>query len=367
MAKKSPKGSVSITEVDGRFRLRWSHFDEIGRQKRYTLAAGAVNTPNRTTAEILARQIELDIAGGHYDYSLKRYKQGADRPDPITVEALFDRYIKAEFSLEQTSSIERYKTIRNHFAKFQSSITVDACSERKAISFVDYLQECGQSGETVNMNLTCIRAVWSWAVKKGLAHVNPWLDLKVEVEPREQAKPFTLDEIRKILEAFQGSYYESFVRFMLGVGCRIGEAVALDWSAVSPDCLKVSIKQSYNLRSRKIKSTKTGKTRDVKVSPKIQAMLQELRNLSTSEVVFPSPKGKRIDRANFRKRHWQPTLERLGIEYRSPYNARHTRWSHEIARGMDIAEAAKLAGNRPRTMMDRYYGATKETRLSDLD
>jgi integrase len=364
---KAKKGSVSISDVDGRFRLRWTYFDELRRVKRYTLAAGAVNETNHTAAEKLAKTIELDIASENFDYSLRKYKQGLDRSESITVEALFDRYISAELSIDQTSSIERYKTIRNHFTRFQRSMTADDCTEKKAISFMHYLQERGQSGETVNMNLTCIRAVWVWGIKKGLVHVNPWLDLKVEVEPREQAKPFTLDEIRKILEAFQGNYYENFVRFMLGVGCRIGEAVALDWSAINEDCSEIFIKQAYNLKARKIKGTKTGKTRHVPVSPKIQALLQELRQSSNSEIVFPSPKGGRIDRANFRKRHWKPTLEKLGIEYRSPYNARHTRWSHEIKNGLDIATAAKYAGNRPRTMMDRYLGSTGSPRLQDFD
>ncbi|BAU12510.1 integrase family protein [Leptolyngbya sp. NIES-3755] len=365
---RAKKGSVSISNVDGCLRLRWNYFDELGRQKRFTISAGAVSETNRKAAERLARQIELDIASGNYDYSLKKYKQGLDRPESITVEALFERYINTVIDSDRTSSVDRYKTIRNHFAKFQRSITADGCTEKKAIAFMRYLQNCGQSGETVNMNLTCIRAVWVWAIKKGLVHVNPWLDLKVDVEPREQAKPFTIDEISKILKSFQGGFYESFVRFMLGVGCRIGEAVALDWNAVNDDCSEVFIKQAYNLRSRKIKSTKTGKTRYVPVSSKIQALLQELRKSATSDIVFPSPKGGRIDRANFRKRYWKPTLEKLGIEYRSPYNTRHTRWSHEIASGnLDIATAAQYAGNRPRTMLDRYYGATKRPKLSDFD
>ncbi|MBW4441803.1 MAG: tyrosine-type recombinase/integrase [Plectolyngbya sp. WJT66-NPBG17] len=325
-----------------------------------------VNGVNRTVAERLAKQIELDIASGNFDPSLQKYKQGLDRPDPITIEALIERYINAKISNDKTTSTARYKTLKNHFAKFQRLITVDGCSEKKAIAFVSYLQDCGQNAETVNMNLTCIRAVWNWAIKQGLTQVNPWFDLKVESEPREQPKPFTIEEIRKILEAFEGSYYQNFVHFLLGVGCRIGEAIALDWTSVNEDCSEVWIKQSYNLRSRKIKSTKTDEPRYVPVSPKIQSLLQELKKSAGSDAIFPAPKGGRIDRDNFRKRHWQPTLETLGIEYRSPYNTRHTKWSHEIRNGMDIATAAKYAGNRPRTMLDRYYGSTDRPRLSDF-
>ena len=54
MAKKSLKGSVSIASVDGRFRLRWSHFNDLGRQKRFFLPAGIVNDTNRAVASFFA-------------------------------------------------------------------------------------------------------------------------------------------------------------------------------------------------------------------------------------------------------------------------------------------------------------------------
>ncbi|MBD2079601.1 site-specific integrase [Leptolyngbya sp. FACHB-17] len=366
MPNKSPKGSVAIGEVDGRFRLRWQSFDEMKRPKRFTLPCGAVNGVNRSAAERLARQIELDIASGNFDPSLRKYKHGYGSDSSLSVDALMERYIKT-ISPEKTSSVDRYKTLRNHLLKFQGKLSVDGCTEKKAVAFMGYLQDCGQGGETVNMNLTCIRAVWNWAIKKGLAKSNPWLDLRVDVDPRESAKPFTLEEIHRILEAFEDSHYRDFVTFLMGVGCRIGEAVALDWASVSEDCSEVWIAKSFDLRSHKIKTTKTNEARSVPLSPKIQSLLLRLKETASSSFVFPSPKGKRIDRNNFRRSYWKPTLERLEIEYRSPYHTRHTRWSHEISTGnLDIATAAKYAGNRPRTMLDRYLGSTKRPRLSDL-
>ncbi|MBD1848402.1 tyrosine-type recombinase/integrase [Cyanobacteria bacterium FACHB-63] len=367
MGSKSPKGSVAITEVDGRFRLRWSHFDELGRQKRFTISAGAANEVNRSVAERLARQIELDIASGNFDHSLRKYKPGSGRSDSVEVEALIDRYIKAHFSPDQTTSIDRYGTLRNHFGKFQRSITVSACTDKKAIAFVSYLQS-SQKNETVNMNLTLLRSIWRWAIKQGITHVNPWVDLKVETEPRPRPKPFSREEIKRILEAFKGHHYENFVRFLFGVGCRIGEAAALDWDAVSDDCSEIWIKRSYNLRSRKVKSTKTGKDRYVPIPSGIQSMLQELKKTAVSDAVFLSHKGVRVRRDSFRRSYWIPTLEKLGIEYRSPYKTRHSRWSHSLSSGeLDIATASEYAGNSPRTMSDRYYGATKKPRLTDLD
>jgi integrase len=364
---KAVKGSVSISVVDGRFRLRWQGVDSQGKPKRFTLAAGAENNVNRIAAERLAREIELDLASGNFDPTLRKYKKGVDSQNSLTIAQLCDRYVNVRIRADQSSSIERYKTLKNHLLNCFRDLTVEDCDDRKAAAFVRYLCNLELAGDTTNLYLTLCRAVWNWGQKKGYVRMNPWLDLKVETQPKPPAKPFSTGEVAKILTAFEESYYHNFVRFLLGAGCRIGEAAALRWDAVSDDCSEVWFGRAWDAKGKRVKPTKTNRTRTVPVSPGIQALLQQLKQSADSELVFPSPKGGFMDRANFRKRHWKPTLERLGIEYRSTYNSRHTRWSHEIAKGMDIAIAARYAGNRPRTMMDRYLGATDRPRLKDFD
>jgi integrase len=48
------------------------------------------------------------------------------------------------------------------------------------------------------------------------------------------------------------------------------------------------------------------------------------------DLVFPSPKGKPISDQNFRKRAWKTVLSKMGVEYRKPYNSRHTLTSHAL-------------------------------------
>lgn len=364
---KAQKGSVVVSAANGRLRLRWSGRDAQGRPKRFTLAFGAVNTTNRLAAERLAREIELDIASGNFDSSLRKYKHGLERGGGLLVGDLCDRYIKSHVSPTQSSSLERYTTLKNRLHQCFGESQVEEVTEREARKFVQYLSDKALKGETINLYLTLVRAVWSWAIKRGLTQINPWLDWQVETEPNPGAKPFTKEEVEKILKGFEGSYYEDFVRFLLGAGCRIGEAIALYWDAINDDCSEVWIGRAWDAKGRRVKKTKTNKTRTIPVSPGIQKLLQERKANTTSDLVFPSQKGSFIDRQNFLNRHWKPLLERLEIPYRPPYNSRHTRWSHEIASGMDIATAAAYAGNRPRTMLNRYYGATDRPRLKDWD
>ncbi|UBF28861.1 DUF3596 domain-containing protein [Kovacikia minuta CCNUW1] len=70
--KKASKGSVQVTESHGRLQLR---FRVQGISKRFNLSMGLPDNPtNRKAAEQRARQIELDVASGNFDPTLKKYK-----------------------------------------------------------------------------------------------------------------------------------------------------------------------------------------------------------------------------------------------------------------------------------------------------
>ena len=132
---------------------------------------------------------------------------------------------------------------------------------------------------------------WFQAVTTFDRGVTTCSENKVVTMAKQSAKPFTREEIHKIMEAFKGNYYENFVRFLLGVGCRTGEAIALEWSAINDDCSEVWIGKAWDSKGKRVKSTKTNETRTVPISPGVQKMLQDLREQSKSKLVFPAPKG----------------------------------------------------------------------------
>jgi integrase len=366
MAKRS-KGGVSIYLERGRLRLRWSCPDPQGQPKRYSIAFGENTGFNRNAAERLAKQVEGDIASGNFDHSLRKYRATTEAGNAApALGMLVDRYVAARFTADQSSSLERHRTLKNHLIRCFGNIEADEVDDRNAAYFAEFLGQT-QGGESVNHSLTVLRSIWRWGIERGYVQVNPWLNQSVAVEPRQDARPFSLEEIRAIVAGFEGDYYQDFVRFLLGAGCRIGEAIALEWSAISADCSEVWFGKAWDAKGKRVKPTKTNKVRTVPMSPGIQTFLKARQQAAESRLVFPSPTGEYIDRQNFVNRHWRPILMRLGIEYRTPYNSRHTRWSHEIANGLDVAVAARYAGNRSRTMMERYLGATKRPPLMDLD
>lgn len=366
--QKAKSGTVSVSAAENRVRLRWQAIDANGVKRRYCLSFGADTQHNWTAAELLAKQIELDIISGNFDTSLKKYRPADDdKNQALSIDKIFDKFISAKKTELENSSIDKYGVLKNQLIKNLGNISIELIDEAKANKFIKYCQSKELTGETINAYLTLLRAVWVWAIKRQLAEINPWQDLKVRTEPKQMARPFSEEEVSRILKAFEGNHYYNFVVFVLSVGCRPGEAIALNWDAVSEDCSEVWIGRGWDAKTKQLKATKTRKNRTLLVNESCQRMLLKRRESAAGNdsAVFLSEKGKRIDRKNFLNREWKKALKVAGIEYRPFYNSRHSKWTNEVYHGLDIATAASLAGNTPRTMLNRYLGVTKIPKLRE--
>lgn len=85
MGQKSCKGSVSISECDGRIRLRWRILG-----KRYSLNLSKWDELNLLQAKKLALQIEQDIILNNFDVTLDRYKQKEKKEAPVVNKSIVE-------------------------------------------------------------------------------------------------------------------------------------------------------------------------------------------------------------------------------------------------------------------------------------
>ena len=75
---KTPKGEISITDSEGRIRLRWRYAGE-----RYSLNLPFAYKPeNLHLATVKVTEIKLDMLRGCFDTSLKKYEHS---PNPKSV------------------------------------------------------------------------------------------------------------------------------------------------------------------------------------------------------------------------------------------------------------------------------------------
>ena len=86
---RTPKGEVSIENIDGWIRLRWRY-----QGQRKTMSLGLRHDPvNLAVAQQRANQIHLDIISGNYDPTLSKYKSDRSQQlQAIGAVDLFKRY-----------------------------------------------------------------------------------------------------------------------------------------------------------------------------------------------------------------------------------------------------------------------------------
>ena len=370
--KKKPKGTVKVESDKGWLRLRFTFGG-----KRRAFALGLPDTDiNRKFAEQKARQIELDILSSNFDSSLQKYKPQTQseetKANSITTEELILRFIeKKSHFVSSPRSLEKYQTVLTHLKSFRvkSKRINDSWANRPAIDFTQDCSEqlyqyllCRLAPVTLKQSIVWLSACWQWGIEEEIIEFDPWKPLikRIKVPPKQMPKPFTQQEIKAIIQGFEQdkyySHYVEFVEFLFGTGCRTGEAIGLCWKHLSEDCSTVWIGESLSRGIRK--ATKTNRARTITLTSRLQSLLLSMKsnNFDLEKPVFTSRQGKAVDDHNFRNRAWKSVLAKVGVEYRKPYNTRHTLISHALDRGMNPVAVAQLTGHDVQTLYENYAG-----------
>ncbi|WP_223173799.1 tyrosine-type recombinase/integrase [Gloeobacter kilaueensis] len=360
-----------IEAVEGRLRLRW----QAG-GKRYAMALGLPDgVVNRKMAQVKAGQIEGDIATGNFDATLSKYRAPtatgtAKRTKIVLAVELFDRFTAYKAKFLDPRTIENYLAIRSLLVRFFGEKPAADIDQASAENFAQWLvEQAGVAPRTAREKLWLIKSAWKWAMEpiRGIVQVNVWAELpgRVKVPPKQRPRPFSKEEMARIVEGFTASsyyaHYTDYVRFLLATGVRTGEAVGLQWKHVAADCSWAWIGESVSKGVRK--ATKTGKARVLPMTAALQAilLLRKGAGVEPEALVFPAPGGGPIDANNFHRRAWMTVLGSLGIDPRRPYNCRHSLVSNALDMGMSPLDVAALTGHNVRTLYT-FYAANVNSR-----
>jgi integrase len=353
--KKTQKGSVIVRSVKGRLRLVWTF---CGKRYYFALELGDTKA-NRAIAELKAKQIERDIVNDLFDPTLEKYRAAYQRRAlGMSAVEVFEKYIAYKAKTLRKRSLEKYTFTLSHLRQFFKD---EPASEAKCEAFKDWLAN-RMEPITLKQRISFLKSAWVWGIEKKLVSENPWVEAlrQVRVPPKQKPKPFTAEERQRIVAAFRGdryfAYYADFVEFLLGAGCRPGEACALRWKHITDDCGLVWIGEAYS--RGEVGATKTNEQRFLRLTARLKDLLKSRRapNAKPEGLVFPAAKGGYIDDHNFRNRAWKSVLKGLEIDYRKPYTMRSTFASGALEAGLSPAVVASLTGHTVETLYRHYAG-----------
>ncbi len=361
--------NIWIDRKGSTLRLRWLY-----EGKRKQISLGVKDSPSGIAyANQKKAQIQMDIISGHFDPTLLKYKPRklGTNPTEITAVALFEKYAVAIAKDKDLApgSMHRYKAIASKLRECFGGKLAHQVNESIAKNAVAVMSET-LSGQTVKTYLFLIRACWDWGRGRyHLAESNPWADClgRVKFQPVQRKKPFTISELQAIIAAFRShshySHYADFVVFLSHTAVRFGEAVGLKWEHLGTDFSTAWIGESISRGHQNKKGTKTGKVRTIQLPPSVRSMLAvrfARLNPHPEDLVFASPKGLTIDDHRFRARAWKTILASCHVEYRTPYNLRHSAISHALHRGANPIALAEQTGHDKRVMLSTYAHAIEQ-------
>ncbi|MEG4307135.1 site-specific integrase [Microcoleus sp. D3_18a_C4] len=146
-----------------------------------------------------------------------------------------------------------------------------------------------------------------------------WHEVLDEKELENDRRAFTREERDIIIKAFYESdkasdrVYAPLIEFYFLTGCRTSEAIPLIWKDIDLEKNLIRFSKSLGKSTQKVKETKTGEARFFYFSntSRLRELLLKLKSESSSEIVFPSKRGKYHSQSSIGKRWLGYTLNNV--------------------------------------------------------
>ncbi|HEY9803004.1 MAG TPA: tyrosine-type recombinase/integrase [Leptolyngbyaceae cyanobacterium] len=362
-----------------------------GYKKQFFISTGLIDTEeNRKKIRSLRDAIETDIFLEQFDPTLDRYqkfkkKKKKEAPKPLIISSLaelWERYSKYQSQHLEPSTMFNYERIRKIINKLPTD-NLDRSPEIR-----DFLLE----NYSYHMAWQCIEAFsrcCEWGLISNLITTNTFkkLRLKKRKRTRNKIKAFTVEQRDLIISTFENhdkfSHFAPIIKFLFWTGCRPGEAIALTWEDVSPDCLHIEINKAYASKVKVLKGTKNGKVRTFSTNKgsKLNLLLLSIRpnNPDQKSFVFTDEAGKMLTflalekcwRGGKKGRYNYPGVvrelaEQGKVKFCRLYTTRHTFATLAIAANISPDKVAYWLGDDLATVLN-YYCHPEVTKKSCPD
>lgn len=280
--------------------------------------------------------------------ALRRLSAGETyRGAPPTLAALVDEYLEQHVAAEITLTTLRYRL--QHAVDSFGKTRLDRLTPPAVGAWRKQLPAA--SAHYVHRAL---RQVLAYAVRCKYVHENP-AALVPNPRPRQgEMKVFTWNELALIAAELRPRH-RAIPIFAAGTGLRPEEWIALERRDLDRQRRVVNVQRVY-ANGKVSEYPKTDRSRRrVPLRRRVLAALDAMPARLDTPLLLPGARGGHLDLHNFRERHWKPALRAAGLDYRRPYDLRHTYATFSIAAGVSLFALARRMGTSLE-MIDKTYG-----------
>ena len=313
---------------------------------------------NLSEANELRQMILSQIKLGIFDYeklfpnSSRAIKHARNPGDKITIENALNKWLRVHQKRIALSTARDYSSaLREHLIPRFGHLYL---SELKARDIRDWIASLAISNKRINNVLVPLRAIYGEAMEDELISKNPLARIKnLNVVTREP-QPFNDAEIQAIYGELEGNDL-NLITFAFETGLRTSELIALQWEDVDLDNKRIYIRRAIVRGQTKQPKTRSG-IRTIELSKQaVDALLNQQKLAVKGFVFFDTKTKKELNDKKIRERIWKNALKKAGVQYREPYQTRHTFASRHLSNGKPIIWVSLQMGHsNPNMTTSRY-------------
>lgn len=370
---RNPKGDGCYDKCGDYYRWRLGVFDPTTNKTRY------VTLKAKSRPALSAKVNEWK----------EKYQAGEEAPiaeKRWTVKDWVEYWLKeVKYQCADHTTYRHYKlnAYKHIVPNFGNLLLTKVSSVDLQSYFYELLEDHKPS--TVAEIRSVFRNCFSLACRHELIPKNPVLMTKPPRRGKPELKILETDEVARLLQAAkEGSYIKrhdpdvrdyiivrNYLVVLLGAstGMRIGEVLALRWSCVNGNEIRVDRSLQEINRQRTLKSTKTGRERIVAVPVSVANKLEEFRKQQERyaekfkgifqnelSLIFTALDGRPMSRWNFVNREYKKMCEIAGIEPKPRFHdLRHYAASSALMNKVPITAVAEQLGHSSTDTTHRRY------------
>lgn len=273
----------------------------------------------------------------------------------MTFDHYANLYLKFKEKELKNSTFEKYQSIIElRLLPFFKDIPISEIKVSDIKLWLLNVDDVG--GKSKRIYLSVIKGILDEAFYDEVIEKNPVSKIRLPKLTRSIIHPFTPDEVNSILLSAEMNNYKNYLNIAFFTGMRSGEIIGLKKEDID---LKNKILKVRRTRSRFGESSpKTrGSLRDIPILDSLLPLVETLYNLHDHDYLFKTQYNEPYRDTNvFVDRYWKPSLESLNLEYRRPYNTRHTYATNMLYRNLVTSvELAQLLGHSSTEMVFNIY------------
>ena len=268
------------------------------------------------------------------------------------------------------STYKRYLALAKfHINPVLGDIELQKLSSTDITKMLAAMREAGQSPRSQQQARALLSVALREAEYKGYILVNPVTRVRNPQGKRIEISPLSIEEVKRLLNTYSGTYLGGRLHIALICGLRQGEALGLTWNEVDLEARTIKVSRQVQIVNgvQVFTDLKTEKSsRIIALTEETTAALQghlslieqlKQRALATwteNNLVFPDGFG------NFRSpktdyAEWRKALKLCGISPKRLHDARHTAATLMYSQGIGIETISRALGHSTSAITSKLY------------